>query len=109
MLPQVAAAEGNDIAPQVDDGKDGAVAENIVNAALLALIRQMRRHQLFPGVAHLPHGSRQAVPALAGIADAKPGDGRFGQPPPDEIGSAGSTRFAHQVAVEIPGGVPVQL
>ena len=107
LFSQISTAKGDNIPPQIDDGKDGPVAENIITTAPLALIGQVGRQQLLFGVAQLFHGIGQAVPALAGVADAKVGDGRLGQPSPDEVSPAGPARLAHQVAVEVAGGIPV--
>ena len=92
LFSQISTAKGDNIPPQIDDGKDGPVAENIIITAPLALIGQVGRQQLLFGVAQLFHGIGQAVPALAGVADAKVGDGRLGQPSPDEVSPAGPPR-----------------
>ena len=102
-------AEADDIPPHVNDGEHDPAPEAVINGAFLTLHRQAGVQHLPFGVALLGHGANQGVPGVQGVAHAEVGDRPAGQAPALEIGGGLLGVRVGQVAVEISGGLLVQL
>ena len=72
-IVQHTAAKANHIAPHINDGEHQAVAETVVDSAVL-LTNQVCVLQFLVGIALFPHSIHQCIPGIGRKANSKLGD-----------------------------------
>ena len=101
------AAEGDDVAPNVDDRKHHPVAEAVVQPAFFSPLHHIRRHQFLFGVTPVQQVVFQIIPPRQSVTQAEMPDGAWAELTAFQVFQSRPSLRLGEIIEKVPGRQPV--